>query len=155
MSPARLLALWHRLGGSSAGRWLFSLLTRLAVPYTGALGSRVQSLAPGRTVVTLADRRAVRNHLGSIHAIALANLAEFASGLAMLGALGDQTRGIVTRIEIRYHKKARGVLTATGSAEPPVVTEPVEALARAVIADASGELVAEAEVTWRLAPVQG
>ena len=96
MSPDRLLALWGRLGGSAVGRWLFSQAVRLAVPYTGALGARVISLEPGRAVVTLRDRRGVRNHLGSVHAIALANLAEMASGLAMVSALPPGVRSIVT-----------------------------------------------------------
>ncbi|MCB9504515.1 MAG: DUF4442 domain-containing protein [Gemmatimonadales bacterium] len=152
MSPDRLLALWGRLGGSAVGRWLFSQAVRLAVPYTGALGARVISLEPGRAVVTLRDRRGVRNHLGSVHAIALANLAEMASGLAMVSALPPGVRSIVTRIEIDYQKKARGTLTATGSAAPPTVTEPVTSLARAEIRDAAGDVVAAAQVTWQLAP---
>jgi acyl-coenzyme A thioesterase PaaI-like protein len=112
----------------------------------------VQELAPGRAVVTLRDRRRVRNHLDSVHAIALANLAEVASGLAMLTAAGDDTRGIVLSLTIRYHHKARGRLTAVGSAAPPSVAKPLEAVAHADIHDAAGELVADADVTWRLSP---
>lgn len=150
MSPARLLALWGRLSRWPGGRWLFARLLGRAVPYTGSIGARIESFSPGRSTVTLRDRRAVRNHLGSVHAIALANLAEVASGLAMLSALEPGVRGIVTRIEINYLKKARGTLTATGSASPGVVTEAVERLAHAMIADATGDAVAEATVTWRL-----
>src|SRR5690606_24026503 len=91
-----------------------------------------------------------RQHLGAVHAIALANLAELSSGMAMLTAMAPDVRGIVTGITIAYHKKARGLLTATGTAAPPIVTEPVAAEARAQIHDESGELVAEATVTWRL-----
>jgi uncharacterized protein (TIGR00369 family) len=150
MSPARLLSLWHRLGRTASGRWLFSRLIGFAVPYSGSIGARVVSLEPGRAVVTMRDRRAVRNHLGSIHAVALVNLAEVSSGMAMLAALEPDVRGIVTGISIRYHKKARGRLTATGTAELPTVTEPVEALARAEVHDGAGDLVAEATVTWTL-----
>lgn len=150
MSPARLLALWQRLGRSTAGRWLFSRLIGLAVPYSGSIGARVESLRPGRAVLSLRDRRAVRQHLGSVHAIALANLAELSSGMAMLSSLAPDVRGIVTGITVTYHAKARGWLTATGTASPPTVTGPVEAEARAEITDESRQLVAEATVTWRL-----
>lgn len=123
-----------------------------AAPYTGSIGALVQQIEPGRTVVTLRDRRRIRNHLHSVHALALANLAEVASGLAMLTAAGDDTRGIVTSLTIRYHHKARGTLTATGTASPPHVTGPAESIAHADIHDAEGVLVADADVTWRLAP---
>lgn len=150
MSPTRLLTLWRRLGGSAPGRWLFAQLIRIAVPYSGTIGARVKAIAPGRSVVTLRDRRRVRNHLRSVHAAALTNLAELSSGLAMLAALGPGVRGIPVAITIRYHRKARGLLTATGSASPPTVTAAVEALAHADITDAEGRLVADADVTWQL-----
>lgn len=120
------------------------------MPYTGSLGARVTSLEAGRATVTLRDRRAVRNHLRSVHAAALANLLEMASGLAMVGALGRDVRGIPVQLTIRYLAKARGRLTATGTAAPPSVTAPVEALAHATIVDAEGIVVADGTVTWRL-----
>jgi acyl-coenzyme A thioesterase PaaI-like protein len=132
------------------GRWIFSRLVGFAVPYSGSIGARVTSLEPGRATITLRDRRAVRQHLGSVHAIALANLAELASGMAMLTALEPGVRGIVTEITLRYPKKARGQLTAVGTAAPPQVTTPVETRAYCEVLDGSGDLVAEATVTWRL-----
>lgn len=155
MDSSRLLTLWSRLGSSAPGRWLFAQLIRRAVPYSGSIGARVVSLEAGHTVVQLRDRRRVRNHLRSVHAIALANLAELASGMAMLTALDPGARGIVVAITIRYHRKARGTLTATGTAAPPHVTAATEAIAHADIHDADGALVADADVTWKLAPTPG
>lgn len=151
MRPADLLRLWARLGGSAPGRWLFSRLLARGVPYTGTIRATVGTLAAGHATVVLRDRRAVRNHLQSIHAIALANLGELASGLAMLTSLPPEIRGIVTRLEIAYHAKARGRLVASGRAAPPPVADtPVEAEALAEIHDADGLLVATVTATWRL-----
>lgn len=147
----RLLGLWRRLAPLPGGRWLFARLLARAVPYTGSIGARVEMLEPGRARVTLRDRRAVRNHLHSIHAIALANLGELVTGLAMLTAAG-QARGILVGMQIEYLKKARGTLTAECLASPPPVTEPIETQVSAAILDEAGDAVARVTATWRLAP---
>lgn len=132
------------------GRWLFSRMVGRLAPYTGTIRATVLELEPGRAVVELKDRRGVRNHLRSIHAIALANLGELASGLAASAAMPAGVRGIPTAITIEYLHKARGTLTATGTAALPDVTEPVTADVHADIRDRDNVSVAVARVTWKL-----
>lgn len=151
---ARLLRAWQRLHGKPGGKWLFSRLVGRMAPYTGTIGAMVVELSPGRAVVMLKDRRAVRNHLRSIHAIALANLGELASGLAASAALPPGVRGIPTSITIDYLHKARGTLTATGTADLPDITEPATAEVLADIRDAAGVTVATVRVCWALERVE-
>ena len=122
------------------------------VPYSGSVRPRIEALAPGSARVVVRDRRAVRNHLDSVHAVALANLGELATGLAMVGALPAAVRGILVGLEVAYHKKARGVLTATCTCTVPHVTEDVEQEAVAEIVDAAGDVVATVTARWRLGP---
>jgi hypothetical protein len=61
---------WRRLQQLPGGSRLFDRLLGMAIPYTGALGAEVVSLSSGHARVQLRDRRGVRNHLHSIHAIA-------------------------------------------------------------------------------------
>ena len=147
---ARLLKAWRRWRDKPGGRWLFSRLVGRMAPYTGTLKAQVRELEPGRAVVELRDRRGVRNHLRSVHAIALANLGELASGLAVSAAMPPGVRGIPVSITIDYLHKARGMLTATGMAALPVVTEPTTVVVHADIRDATGTTVTTVRVTWTL-----
>jgi len=149
---ARLLRLWRRLSPLPGGGWLFGTILGFMVPYTGSIHPRVRLLEPGHARIELRDRRSVRNHLRSIHAIALTNLGELTSGLAMLVGLPPTVRGIVTGLSIEFHKKARGTLTAESVVTIPEVTAPCEHQVRASIRDQQGDVVAEATVRWRLAP---
>jgi acyl-coenzyme A thioesterase PaaI-like protein len=148
---ARLLRLWRRLASLSAGRLLFSLVLGRMVPYSGRLRARIRELEPGHVRLTLADRRGLRNHLGSLHAVALTNLGELATGLAVLTALPPGVRGIVIRLETTYRRKARGHLTATATWHPPSpLVLPSDVTARAELVDDDGHLVADVRATWRL-----
>lgn len=150
---ARLTRLWRALSPLPGGTWIFSRLLGFMVPYTGSIRPHVRVLEPGHARVEIRDRRAVRNHIRSVHAIALTNLAEVTSGLAMLVGLPPDVRGIPTALSIQFQKKARGPLVGESSVSIPSVTGPVEQEVRASIRDAAGDVVAEATVRWRLAPV--
>ena len=141
---------WRRLSRVPFGRSIFSVGIGWMAPYTGSIGARCEELAPGHSRWTLRDRRRVRNHLRSVHAVALVNLAEVCSGSAMLTALPPGVRGIVTGLSITYHKKARGTLVAEGRSTVPDVSGKTSVDAHAEIKDESGEVVARAVVHWQL-----
>jgi uncharacterized protein (TIGR00369 family) len=115
-SPVR--DIWQSLGGSWLGRALFARLISFYSPYTGTVSPSVPEMGDNHAVAVMKECRSVRNPFRSVHAAALVNLAEFASGCAVLYSLPKKTRAIVTDIHATYIAKARGTLTAT--AKPDV-----------------------------------
>lgn len=152
-SGETMLKFWNTAEGVPGGKALFSRFVGELAPYTGTLGGRVDALEPGYARILLKDRRRVRNHLRSIHAIALANLGEMATGLAMLAGLPSSARGILTGISMEYLKKARGTLTAECHAPSlDSITERREYDVVGEIKNAEGVLVARATAKWLIGP---
>jgi NAD(P)H-dependent flavin oxidoreductase YrpB (nitropropane dioxygenase family) len=137
----KLLEHWRRLSPLPGGPWLFSRLFGFAVPYSGSVGPRIRVLEAGHAVVEIPGRRSNRNHLGSVHAIALMNLAEITSGLAMTAGLPPTVRGIVTTLSMTYHKKARGTIRAVAHVAVPTVSEDRDFDVMAECFDGDGTLV--------------
>ena len=149
----QVIKMWAKYGHSAIGRKIYNFMLGRFVPYSGNIKAEVLSLGDGEVKIAMKDRRAVRNHLKSIHAIALANLGELASGLAMYSRVPNSTRAIVVDLEIKYLKKARGLLIATGKANPPKVIESsIKSVVEAEIKDAEGDVVATIKVHWLLSP---
>jgi acyl-coenzyme A thioesterase PaaI-like protein len=147
-----ILLQWRSWSARPMGRWIFSKMLSRMVPYSGTIRPEVLLIEPGRAEVAISDRRSVRNHLNSIHAIALVNLGELASGLALNAGLPDLARGIVTHLEIDYLKKARGRLIARCLTEIPDWRTPCEHVVEAPITDAEGDVVARVRVRWKIGP---
>jgi acyl-coenzyme A thioesterase PaaI-like protein len=150
-SENSILRWWHRLSGLPTGAWWFSRFLGWYAPYSGTIGSRVEILRPGFAQVSLRDRRKVRNHLKSIHAIALMNLGEIATGLAVLSTITPDMRGIVLGLQAEYLKKSRGRLVAKASFElPSQIDDNTPCEAKTEIVDDAGDVVAIVRATWLL-----
>ncbi|KRG70133.1 hotdog fold domain-containing protein [Pseudoxanthomonas dokdonensis] len=112
-----VLSLYQKLGGSAPGRWLFSQLVCWKAPYFRSIAPRIIELAPQRGQARIRHRRAVSNHLGTVHAIALCNLAEFIGGLTTDASMPPGMRWIPRGMQVEYLKKAVGDMHATASPE--------------------------------------
>ena len=145
-----MLALWRRCERLPFGRAIFATVFGRMVPYSASVGAHVLTLEPGHARLVMRDRRALRNHLGSVHAVALTNLGELTSGLAMTTALPAGVRGIVRSLGVEFTKKARGTLVAECRVIVPEVAGDTDFEVRAEIRDTRGDLVATVRVQWRL-----
>ncbi len=132
---------WNALGAVPGGKAAFSRLVGLAAPYTGTIKAQVLELERGRSVVMLRDRRGVRNHLQSVHAVALANLIELTGNVALAYSLPNDARFIVKAMNIEYLKKARGTLTARCNCPVPENSARQELEVIVEVFDRSGDVV--------------
>jgi uncharacterized protein (TIGR00369 family) len=144
-----ILEMWERLHRLPAGKTLFSHFLGRMVPYTGTLGAKVLALEPGYARVELTDRRKVRNHLNSIHAVALMNLGEVASGLAFMTGLPKGMRAILTGFEVEFLKKARGTLECECRSPRVLSSESQDYIVEASITDSSKTVVCRVRAKWR------
>jgi acyl-coenzyme A thioesterase PaaI-like protein len=97
-------------------------------------------------VARIKDRRRVHNHIGTVHAIALCNLAELTAGLCTEVTIPASMRWIPKGMTVRYLKKASGIMTATCTV--PAATKGVaqDLLAHVDVRDPAGEIVFDADV---------
>ncbi len=146
---------WNLLSGMPGGKLVFSRLVGRMAPYTGTIGATVTVLRAGYAEVEMADRRAVRNHLDCVHAVALANLAELAGNIALAYSLPDDGRFIVSGMTIEYTKKARGTITAIGEAPIPRTSTRAQLDVPVTLRDPSGEQVARAVLHSLVGPKPG
>jgi acyl-coenzyme A thioesterase PaaI-like protein len=144
--------LYDRIAGLPGGKVLFSHAVGRMAPYTGTIDARVVELRVGFARVDLADRRKVRNHLRSVHAVALVNLAELTGNLALSYSLPDDARFIVSGLSIDYVKKARGTITATSECPVPSSSDRHEYEVPVVMTDSSGDVVARATLRSLVGP---
>ncbi len=149
-----LVKIWQRFYRLPAGPWLFSQILKWKVPYSGSIGAQVIELRPGYARLVLADRKKVRNHLNSIHAIALTNLGELTSGLALNALLPSDVQGIVVEVTTQYLKKARGPLSCESEVSLPDISDTITTNVQAIIKDREGDIVSTTIVSWRLSPIE-
>ena len=151
-----LLRLWRRMQRWPAGGWLFSRAVCFKAPYFATIAPRVTALEPGLCEARLRDRRAVHNHIGTVHAIALCNLAELCAGLMTDASLPRGMRWIPKGMTVRYLKKATGTLVGRAAPEIALVATEIgyDLPVLVEVRDGAGELVFDARIAMWLSPAK-
>ncbi len=106
------LALYEKFAKLPRGKWLFSKAASFKAPYFRTIRPRILDFKPGRIEVAMKKRWAVHNHIGTVHAIACCNLAEFAMGVMVDLSRPAHIRWIPAGMDVQYLKKAATDLRA-------------------------------------------
>ena len=150
------LSLYESLRRYPMGRALFSRAVCVRAPYFSSIRPLVSELTPRLCEVRMRKRRAVTNHIGTVHAIAMCNMAELAAGLMTDATIPGTHRWIPKGMTVEYLKKAETDLVARGTplrepdwgtaGEYPVLVE---------VKDAADSVVFRARVTMWVTPKKG
>ena len=149
-----LLSLYRKFTRWPAGHWLFSRAICFKAPYFGTIAPRIVSLEPNRCEVRIADRRRVHNHIGTVHAIALCNLAELAAGVMTDATLPASMRWIPKGMTVEYLKKATGTMHGVATPDVPLVesTSGYELPVTVIVKNDAGEAVFRASIAMWVSP---
>lgn len=139
--------------------WLSRAMQEV-IPFNRPHRLRVTKVSEDECVVVLPRRRRNLNHLGTMHACALATAAEYASGLTVLSVLGiGGARLIMSNLNMTYVRRAESECQAHALMSEEARGELHEALGKegkasfvleSRVLDAEGEVVATAEITWHV-----
>ena len=85
------------------------------IPFVGTAGLKVEKLTATEVVVRLRNRRSVHNHIGGLHAGAMALLAETATGLAVALNVAGHCVPLLRTLDVSFDRPAQGALRASAS----------------------------------------
>lgn len=142
-----LLDLYDRFAAVPGGKRLFSLAVSRKAPYFATIRPLIEDLRLGAIRVSMKKRRAVQNHIGTVHAIACCNLCEVAAGTLIEASLPRHLRWIPKGMTVRYLKKADSDLVAHCELPMDVLSRPGDVITPVKVLNRAGTVVVEADIT--------
>lgn len=148
-----VLSLWNTMTRLPRGSHLFSIAFARKAPYFATIRPRFTELRPNHVELVIPKRRAVHNHIGTVHAIALCNGLEAAMGALAEATIPADKRWIPKGMTVTYTAKATSDITCIAETDPEQWTSddpdlPVRV--RGVRED--GEVVIEGEIRLWVTP---
>lgn len=147
-----VLSAWKKASAAPGGKWLFSRMLCFKAPYFSSINPTFEALEPGRAEVSIRKRRAVLNHIGTVHAIAMCNMAELAGGTMTEATIPGTHRWIPKGMTVEYLKKATTDLAAVAQKEFDFGETAGEQVVPVEVHDTNGETVLRAEITMWVSP---
>lgn len=160
---SKLSAMLEKAQQGGWSLWKLNFALGFAIPFNKKHGFKVTRVTPDSVQTAAAYQRRNFNHIRGIHACAIATIAEFATGLALLRKVdAAQYRLIMSKMEVEYFFQARKPITATAQISAAEIEETVTAplqtqesvfkTLEARITDADQNHIATARITWQFKP---
>ena len=101
------------------GKRIFSRFVAGRAPYFRSISPLITDLSPGRCEVLVPKTRAVENHIGTVHVIAIVNGLEMAMGVMAEASIPRHLRWIPKGMTVDYTAKAGTDIRCVAELEPP------------------------------------
>lgn len=129
------------------GRGAFSLAFALKAPYFLTIAPSVLELRPNYAKIKVRKWWGVHNHLGTVHAIAVANGLEMAMGALAEASIPSRLRWIPKGMQLEYLAMSTSSLTAIAETDPSDWEQPGEIAVRVRAERADGTVVVSGTIT--------
>ena len=149
---SQAMDMWNKLQGKPLGKWLFARAICWKAPYFGSIAPSFLELRPGFARVSLKKRRAVQNHIGTVHAIAACNLAELGAGTMMEASLPKSMRWLPKGMNVQYLKKCETDLIAECSTADFGEGPARDVIVSVDMKDTRGNVVVHADINMYVSP---
>ncbi|MEB5929818.1 DUF4442 domain-containing protein [Acinetobacter schindleri] len=123
------------------------------VPMVGSARIRYEQVSHDQVMVSMANHKAMQNHIGQVHACAMALLAETATGFVTAMNVPASAVVLIKSIKIDYKRPTQGAMRAVATLtneqqQLMQSTDKGETLVQVVITDESGEAPIQCEMLW-------
>ncbi|MGB7181073.1 MAG: hotdog fold domain-containing protein [Burkholderiaceae bacterium] len=118
MPQNHLLALYNRMLTYPMGRRIFSRFAARKARYFTSISPIVEKLEANCCTVSIRKRKAVSNHIGTVHVIAIANGLEMAMGFMAEASIPTHLRWIPKGMSLEYVSKGATDITCTARVAP-------------------------------------
>jgi len=127
------------------------------VKFAGTSGVEFVTLTSSTVHVRVRNRKKVQNHIGSVHAAAMALLAETATGIVVGMNVPDDRTPVIKTLKVDYLKRAKGDMEAIATLTPEDIerirtTEKGDIVVPVKVTDGEGKEPITCEMTWAWVP---
>ncbi len=140
-----------------ARKTVMSKLFGGAIKYAGHSGIRFEKLTKNECTVSIKNKKKVQNHIGGVHAVAMALLAETSTGFVVGMNVPNSSLPVIKTMKIDYVKRSSGDMQATAKLTDEQIKqiqteEKGELVVDVIITDAANVEPIKAQMTWAWIP---
>src|SRR5665648_310215 len=104
-------------------------LLRFGIPFNAPHGFKIKELTKENVIISLPNRKLNHNHIGGIHACAMATVGEYCAGMSLLTSFGiSKYRLILSELNVKYTYQGRVNLEGICSPKQIEVDKVIEGL---------------------------